>query len=401
MATTIRMANFENCPADPDVWMRPAVKPNGDKYWEYILCYVDDVLVLSHDPRKILDHLERHYTLKEGSTKEPDMYLGAKIEKYKIQGSDDPTKTRWAMSSDLYIKRAVADVEAELLRVGDRLTSTVSTPLSSGYRPELDTTRELDAKRANYYQGLIGVLRWACELGRVDILHPVSLMSSYLACPREGHLEQVFHTFAYLKKYDRSSMVFDDTLPEVDDSSFTKCDWTEFYPGACEATPPNAPELRGQPVTMSAFVDADHAGCQATRRSYTGVLIYLNRAPILWHSKRQNTVEASTFGSEFIAMRIAIEMIEGLRYKLRMMGIEVEGPTNVYCDNDGVVKNSTRPESTLKKKHQAISYHRTREAQAANVVRIAKEDGATNLADIFTKLLAGPRLRELSGAILW
>jgi hypothetical protein len=81
-------------------------------------------------------------------------------------------------------------------------------------------------------------------------------------------------------------------------------------------------------------------------------------------------------------MKIAVELIEGLRYKLRMMGVPVEDPCNVFCDNEAVVKNSTRPESTLKKKHQAIAYHRTREAQAARTVRIAKEDGETNLADI-------------------
>jgi hypothetical protein len=152
---------------------------------------------------------------------------------------------------------------------------------------------------------------------------------------------------------------------------------------------------------MTCFVDADHAGCQLTRRSHTGVILYINRAPIIWYTKRQNTVESSTFGSEFIAMKIAVKLIEGLRYKLRIMGVPVEDPCNVFCDNEAVVKNSTRPESTLKKKHQAIAYHRTRVAQAAGTVRIAKEDGETKLADIFTKLLTGPKLRDLSQRILW
>ena len=401
MAATIREAGFKNCLADPDVWMRPAVKPNGDKYWEYILCYVDDVLVVSMDPNSIMDHLRQHYTLKEGSVHEPDIYLGAEIKKWTIDGADNPAKARWAMSSDSYVRRSIADVEQELAQIDQRLPTKVTTPLSSGYRPELDTSPELDAKRANYYQGLIGVLRWMCELGRVDILHPVALMSRYLANPRRGHLEQLFHMFGYLKRYSRSSLVFDETEPEFDESRFIKCDWTEYYPDAQEAIPPNAPEPRGMAIRTSSFVDADHAGCHVTRRSHTGVLIYLNRAPILWYSKRQNTVEASTFGSEFVAMKIAVELIEGLRYKLRMMGIPLEEPTNVFCDNEAVVKNSTKPESTLKKKHNAIAYHRVREAQAAGIVRIAKEDGLTNLADIFTKLLAGPKLRELAGKILW
>jgi hypothetical protein len=152
---------------------------------------------------------------------------------------------------------------------------------------------------------------------------------------------------------------------------------------------------------MSCFVDADHAGCRVTRHSHTGILIFVNRAPILWYSKRQNTVETSTFGSEFIAAKTAVEMVEGLRYKLRMMGVQVDGPTNLFCDNESVVSNATKPESTLKKKHNAIAYHRVREAQAAGIVRIAKEDGLTNLADLMTKCLPGPRLRELIGRILW
>jgi hypothetical protein len=401
MAATIREAGFFNCLADPDVWMRPAVKPTGDEYYEYILCYVNDLLVISHDAQAIMTHMSKHYTLKEGSVHEPDVYLGAEIKKWTIDGADDPTKTRWAMSSDMYVKRAIADVEHELAQVEERLTTKVTTPLSSGYRPELDTSPELDAKLANYFQGLIGVLRWMCELGRIDILHAVALLSRFLANPRRGHLDQVFHLFGYLKRYSKSSLVFDETLPEFDESRFNVCDWQEYYRDAVEAIPPNAPVPRGNTVMTTCFVDADHAGCQVTRRSHTGVLLYVNRAPVVWYSKRQNTVEASTFGSEFIAMKTAVELIEGLRFKLRMMGIPLDGSTNVFSDNEAVVKNTTKPESTLKMKHNAIAYRRVREAQAAETVRIAKEDGNTNLADIFTKLLAGPKLRDLAGKILW
>jgi hypothetical protein len=114
------------------------------------------------------------------------------------------------------------------------------------------------------------------------------------------------------------------------------------------------PEQRGQSVTTSCFVDSDHAGCRIMRRSHTGVIVFVNNAPILWYSKRQSTVKSSTFGSEFVALRTAIDTIEGLRYKLRMMSVPFEGPTSVFCDNEGVVKNTTEPESPLKKKHVAI-----------------------------------------------
>ena len=95
-------------------------------------------------------------------------------------------------------------------------------------------------------------------------------------------------------------------------------------------------------------------------------------------------METSTFGSEFIAMRMVVEHIEALHYKLRMFGIPIEGPTNVFCDNEAVFKNTTIPESTLK---MCICYHRCRETVAARVMRVAKEGTLTNLADLFTKPL--------------
>ena len=152
---------------------------------------------------------------------------------------------------------------------------------------------------------------------------------------------------------------------------------------------------------MTTFVDSDHAGNLATRRSQTGILIFLNKAPIVWFSKRQNTVETSTFGSEFVAMRVATEVIEGLRYKLRMFGIPIDGPTDVLCDNQSVVTNSSVPESTLSKKHNSICYHRVREACAAETIRIAKEDTSTNLADLFTKPLPTPQRKFLLSRILY
>jgi len=129
------------------------------------------------------------------------------------------------MSSDLYVKRALSDVEKEIADVDKKLHSKVTTPMTQSYRVELDTTPELHAKRANYYQGLIGVLRWMCELGRLDILVNVAMLSRSLAAPREGHLEQVFHIFGYLKSHGRSALVFDDTEPFFDEDRFNKCDW--------------------------------------------------------------------------------------------------------------------------------------------------------------------------------
>ena len=117
--------------------------------------------------------------------------------------------------------------------------------------------------------------------------------------------------------------------------------------------------------------------------------------------KLPHVTQNRSFGSEFIAMKQSVDQIEALRYKLRMMGFPMEGPTSLFCDNSAVVINTTTPESTLKRKHTSIAYHRCREAQAAGTVQIAKEGTLTNLADMLTKLLTGPKLRALAMKVLW
>ena len=116
---------------------------------------------------------------------------------------------------------------------------------------------------------------------------------------------------------------------------------------------------------------------------------------VIWHSKRQNLVEPITFNSEIMALKSAIELIEALRYKLRMFGFPIEGPTNIFCNNEAVYKNYSIPESTLRKKHHSIAYHRNREAVADMTCRIAKEDTKTNLSDLFTKILPCVTREEL------
>jgi hypothetical protein len=108
-------------------------------------------------------------------------------------------------------------------------------------------------------------------------------------------------------------------------------------------------------------------------------------------------VEAATFGSEMVALRICNEFIVAMRYKLRMFGVPIEGPANVFCDNHGVVKNTSMPESTLTKKHNAINYHVVREAVAAGILRVGKEDGEMNLADLLTKVIVGQKRWDFVG----
>lgn len=142
---------------------------------------------------------------------------------------------------------------------------------------------------------------------------------------------------------------------------------------------------RGCKVDLAYYVDADHAENLMTRWSHSGILLYINNTPVIWYSKRQNTVESSSFGSEFVALRIATEMIEALRYKICMFGVPINGPSDVFCDNKSVVTNSSIPSSVLNKKHNSICYLRVCEAQAAGTIRVGWIEGEYNKADLATK----------------
>ena len=199
--------NFKSCLADPDVWMRPAIKSDGNTYYEYILLYMDDALVVSENTESILhNELGRYFHLKEESIGPPTIYLGGRV-------------WAWSFSSSQYVQSAIKNVEGYVGKPENshlKIPSKAETPLMTSYRPELDVSPELTPQDSAYYQSLIGILRWIVELGRIDICLEVSMMSSHLAMPRKGHLDQVLHIFAYLHKYHNTELVYDPSDPVVE-----------------------------------------------------------------------------------------------------------------------------------------------------------------------------------------
>ena len=98
-------------------------------------------------------------------------------------------------------------------------------------------------------------------------------------------------------------------------------------------------------------------------------------------------------------MRTLVETIIGLRYKLRMFGVPLDGPCNVFCDNEPVTNASMSANATLKCKHISISYHQAREAVAAGVMLVFYKQSSTNHSGLFTKSLTKANCRELMGLI--
>ena len=115
----------------------------------------------------------------------------------------------------------------------------------------------------------------------------------------------------------------------------------------------------------------------------------MNMALVPWHSKKQSTIETSVFGAEFVAMKVAMEVMRGLRYKLRMIGVPVTGPTYTYGDHISVIYNTQRPESTLRKKSNSIYYHAIRESVAMGKMVTAHIRTTENVANFGTKVIPG------------
>ena len=212
------------------------------------------------------------------------------------------------------------NVAEYLGKKGEKLTTKVLTPLANKYHPEVDIRDKLQDEEASYYQSLIGILRWIVELGRADMCVEVSMMSSHLALPRKGHMEQVLRMFAYLKGHTNSEIVFDPSEVEFDRAGFPIQDWiySIYTTDDCELKeelPPNMPKPRSNGMIMMVYVDSDHAGDKVIRRSRTGFVIFLNTEPIYWISKKQTSCETSSFGSEFCAMKQAKEYVRELHYK--------------------------------------------------------------------------------------
>jgi hypothetical protein len=188
---------------------------------------------------------------------------------------------------------------------------------------------------------------------------------------------------------------------DFSDTQFEEHDWNRtVYRGAKEMVPANAPTPLGKEVDTITFHDANLYHDLITGRSVTGILHFLNRTPIDWFSKKQNTVETSTYSSEYVAARIAAEQIIDLRNTLRYLGVPI-GRSVLYGDNMSVVNSSMQPHGKLTKRHMALSFHRVRECIAAKIFSYLYIPSAENPADILSKHWGYNQVWETLRAILF
>ena len=193
-----------------------------------------------------------------------------------------------------------------------------------GDHPESDTSDFCNQDQIKQYQTIVGQLIWLSGLGRFDIAVHVMTMSRFRQQPRIGHLERLKKIVGYLANLPHGALRFRLHEPDYSNLPHKEYDWQRtVYRGAKEEIPHDIPEPIGKHVTTSTYVDASLHHDQVTGKAVTACLHMVNATPSHWHTKRQATVETATFGSEFVAARIATDQIIDLRYTLMYLGVPV------------------------------------------------------------------------------
>ncbi len=190
---------YTSCKADPGLWLKAMTRPEDNvHYYAYILCYVDDILCIQHDHMSVMNEINGHLPLKPISVGDPDIYFGAKLKLTQLPNG----VMAWGLSPSKCVVQAVKNCQLHLtakLNGKYSIPARVDNPFPVDYDPSTDLSEILDPECSSFNQHLINVMRWMVELGHIDIATEVSMLSSYLVCPRKGHLENALHVMGYLQ----------------------------------------------------------------------------------------------------------------------------------------------------------------------------------------------------------
>ena len=178
----------------------------------------------------------------------------------------------------------------------------------------------------------------------------VMSLSGFWVAPRVGHLERAKRVYLYLSNFKDAVIRFRTDEPDCSVLLEQQCDWDQSVHGeVMEEVPADAPEPLGKHVVLTHCFDANLHHNMLTGHVVTGALHLANQMPIDWYSKKQSTVETSTYGSEFVAGRTCVEQIVDLCYTLRYLGVPLREKSYVFGDNKSMIDSSTIPHSRLHK----------------------------------------------------
>mgnify|MGYP001810966029 CR=1 FL=1 len=323
----------------------------------FLLDFVDDMLLVSPSKR-LVDSVKKGISEKFemsdlGASKK---YLGWHIRR------DREKKEMW-----LSVEMKIMDT---VRTFGQEHAECPATPLPNGFqtflphemdpgnperKPEEGSDDKfsplLTAEEHCKYRSLVGSLQYFAQSLRPDVAYAANCLAQASNQPRQRHWKAALYALRYLK-------------------------------GTAQLCVHYSAAKGSQLVCYS---DSDYAGCHGSRKSTSGVMCMLAGGPISWKSKKQSVVTLSTTEAEFRALTSAVTECMWLRSLLAEFGQKVNGPTPVYCDNEGAVKLSRNPVHRAKTKHVAVSFEFVRQEQTAGKVHVIYVPTNKQAADFLTK----------------
>ncbi|GJR07116.1 retrovirus-related pol polyprotein from transposon TNT 1-94 [Tanacetum coccineum] len=244
-----------------------------------------------------------------------------------------------------------------LKKYGYESCDPVDTPMVE--KSKLDEDKEGKAVDPSHYRGMIGTLLYLTA-SRPDLQFAICMCARYQARPTEKHLNAVKRIFRYLKGTVHRGLWY----PK--DSSFA----------------------------LTAFADADHAGCQDTRRSTSGSIQLLGDRLVSWSSKRQKSAAISSTEAEYIALSGCCAQVLWMRSQLTDYGFGFN-KIPMYCDNKSAIALCCNNVQHSRSKHIDIRFHFIKEHVENGVIELYFVNTEYQLADIFTKALGRERIEFL------
>jgi len=382
LAITLTGLGYTRLLADESIWYQEI-----DGSPVFIGCWVDDLIQIGKTEHleALAAQLRAIYVMKEGVL---DHFLGM-----------DMTRTGMGpitISCKDYCTETIASLERDWrMQFVPRETPASTVDVHS----EEDDSALLTAEMKTRFQKGVGMCNWMVSICRPDLMQAVNAASRFSAAPRMGHWKILCHLLGYCKKYPGRTITMDPTgsITTVDDDVIRMLttgalkDDLLLYPNATDIEkglrdPPYTP-VDHHEANITVYCDASWGDSRLNRRSTSAAIGFIGRAPVFWYSRRQTNVATSTFEAEYNALRSATEEIISLRFLLTQLRVKVTKPTKLLTDNESTVKSSSLERTSLKARHVALSYHRTREAAAAGITAIGWVPTNLNIADYGTKAL--------------
>ncbi|KAK3235825.1 hypothetical protein CYMTET_53986 [Cymbomonas tetramitiformis] len=223
------------------------------------------------------------------------------------------------------------------------------------------------------FRGLLGQLQWIARCTRPDIMAAVSALSRFCASYAPEHFVALKQVVRYLKGTVSHELVLRTT-----------------------ASVPRGLGLAGGALPLSIYTDADYAGCKTTRRSTSGIAVYLCGSLLIFSSIMQRCVSLSTTEAEIIAMS---EGAREVKYIINVLTdlVDICTPVPMYCDNQGAIHLASDYVNNNRSKHIEVRNMYIRELVKSKIVEAMYVASADNTADVFTKPLPLLTHRERLG----